>query len=288
MRSERPRGQLFSDPAAAAVWAGICALDEGIQHEVLVELRERLGDPDERDGPLARKVARGVGDLRRAAKELSRSPSVRAYRELKNERPDLNLSSDGSIRSWLGGDWNSALERAGLDRVPDSDADVAPLGPKLTRDELLEAARTCAAELGHPPGLHHYLNWARCPDVRCRPGRRATSQGPFDREFGGWPATLVAAGLIEEGDTRRAPGGRPRAYTDAQLFEFLAELRDRLGAFPTSNRLSSEREEIKRELEAAGQPPRDLPSYGVYFQRFGSWANVRAAFDRWEAEGRPQ
>lgn len=81
---------------------------------------------------------------------------------------------------------------------------------------------------------------------------------------------------------------RPRTYTDSQLFEFLVELRDRLGAFPTSNRLSSEREEINRELEAAGAPRRDLPSYGVYFQRFGSWANVRAAFDRWETQGRQQ
>lgn len=284
MHTTRPRGQLFSDPAAAAVWAGICALDEGAQHEVLAELRERLGDAEERDGPLARKVARGVGALRAAARELGRSPSVRAYRDLRNERPDLDLPPDSSVRNWLGGDWNAALERSKLERVPDSDAKVAPLGPKMTREELLDAVKTCAGELGHAPSLHDYLNWARNPEVKRRPGRRASSQGPFDREFGGWPATLVAADLVEHGDPTRGPtAGRARAYSDEKLFEFLAELRERLGRFPTSNRLASTREEILRELDAVALPRRELPSYGVYYQRFGSWSGVREAFDAWEA-----
>ncbi|HET7591161.1 MAG TPA: hypothetical protein VFK14_13385 [Solirubrobacterales bacterium] len=42
LKDERPRRGLFKDPAAVPVWAGITALDEATQHEVLKELRVRL------------------------------------------------------------------------------------------------------------------------------------------------------------------------------------------------------------------------------------------------------
>ncbi len=285
MPSERPRGELFSDPGAKVVWAGICALDEGTQHQVLAELRQRLGNPDERTGPLARKEARGIGCLRRAADALGRSPSQRAYRDLRNTRPDFELPPDGSVRNWLGGNWNAALERAKLDRVPDTDAETEPLGPRLTDEEILTAVRDCAAELGRVPSQPVYLAWARRPEVRRRPGSRPQSQSPFDRAFGSFPAALEAAGLKEPGVPH--VNGRPLrgyGYSSDELFSFLDEVVQRLGGFPVGKDFNRERDRILEERTNARTATHGLPSYNVYHRRFGGWPAARAAYEAWRRE----
>lgn len=281
MTASRPRGQLFSDPAAEVVWAGICALEEGAQHQVLAELRQRLGVPSDRTGEPNRKVARGVAALRQASEILGRSPSVRAYRRLRAERPELELPPDGSVRSWLGGDWNAALERAKLERVPDVDAAVAPLGPRFSAEELVAAVRQASEELGRIPSLQDYLSWARRPDVRRRPDRLPRSQVPFDRVFGGWRSALVAARLVgDKGAGAPTSRGRGYRYRDAELFAALDEVARHLnGRFPTTGEFAAEREAIIATEAAAGEPPRALPTYGVFVRRFGSWAKTRWAFD---------
>mgnify|MGYP000200350684 CR=1 FL=1 len=281
MHNERPRGQLFSDRSAEVVWAGICALDEGAQHEVLRELRRRLGDLSERTGDLNRKVARGVAALLQAAEILGRSPSVHAYRQLRAERPGLELPADGTVRRWLGGDWNGALEQAKLKRVPDVDAAVAPLGPRFTAEELIAAVRRASVELGRIPSLQDYLGWARRPDVRRRPDRLPRSQVPFDRLFGGWRKALVAAQLVgESGAGAPTSRGRGYRYDDAELFAALEEIGGRVaGGFPTTGEFAAERDAILAEEVAAGELPRALPTYGVFVRRFGSWPRTRWAFE---------
>jgi hypothetical protein len=62
--SLEPKTQ-FKDPAAAVVWAGICALEEGAQHDVLDALTERLLAPEERPTGEQVRTARGMESLRR-------------------------------------------------------------------------------------------------------------------------------------------------------------------------------------------------------------------------------
>lgn len=275
----------FEDPGARAVWAAICALDEALQHEVLLELRRRLADSDDRVGELNRKEARGVRGLRLAAVELGGSPSKRAYRRLRQEHPELDLPADSSVIDWLGGSWNAALERARLGRVPDVDAEVIPAQPRYSDEEIIAAVKECAAEIGHIPSWPQYLHWARRPDVRRRRGARPKSQGPFERVFGGWTETLTAAGLVEA----TAAGvptstGRAYRYSDQQLFAALEEISTALGGvFPSTPDLARERQRILEAHAATGSPPRCLPSHGVFVRRFGSWPATRWAFENHRA-----
>jgi hypothetical protein len=63
----KPRLKLFSDPSAEVIWAGICALDEASQHEVLAELRRRLARAELRDGPTDVRRADAIRGLRETA-----------------------------------------------------------------------------------------------------------------------------------------------------------------------------------------------------------------------------
>lgn len=281
MPPERPRAELFADPTAAVVWAAICALDEGAQHEVLRELRARLDDPTDRATKTARKIARGVAALRIAADELGRTPSVMAYRDLRRTRPELRLPADGTVRTWLGGDWNTALERAKLDRVPDVDATVAPEGSRFTREEVVAAINECAEDLGCVPGYGSYQSWAQSPQVRRRPGRRPRSLAPIFRCFGSWSDALIAAGHIPDGTDPRKWGGRSR-FTEDQLLDFLDVVRARIGAMPSMTRFVAEREKVMEELGASGSL-KVVPGYRPYVNRFGGWRAAQEACLKREA-----
>lgn len=220
--------------------------------------------------------------LRLAADELGRTPSLPAYRELRQTRPELRLLADGTVRSWLGGDWNSSLERAKLDRVPDVDATVAPEGPALTPEEVLDAIKACAEELGCVPGFDTYKRWARNPLVRRRPGRRPRSLCPIFRCFGSWTDALIAAGILQtDGSDPRRWVSRSR-YTKDHLLDFLGVVRDRVGAMPSMTQLVAEREKILQEAAAAGEL-RSPPGYRCYVTRFGGWNAAKEAFLEREA-----
>lgn len=103
--------QLFPDPAARVVWAGVCALDEASQHDVLRELGNRLAFPAERGAVNTRQVreARAIAALREAAEILGRSPSVNEYRHLRKTKHP-SWPPDGSIRDWLSGGWERSTQ----------------------------------------------------------------------------------------------------------------------------------------------------------------------------------
>lgn len=88
----------FEDPAAKAVWAAICTLPEGAQHQVAEYLVERLALVEQRGNAQEVRVARGVAALREAAQILGASPTVGQYRELRERHPERRWPPDGSIR----------------------------------------------------------------------------------------------------------------------------------------------------------------------------------------------
>lgn len=73
----------FADPAAEVVWAALCVLPAGAQHEVADQLAERLSLLEHEAPGHDRRRARAVAALREAARILKRSPSVTEYRELR-------------------------------------------------------------------------------------------------------------------------------------------------------------------------------------------------------------
>jgi hypothetical protein len=270
--------QQFAHPLGSAVWAAIMTLDAGVQREVLERLEVHLGeallDP-EKPG----RMQRAIRALRRAAELLGRSPSVKAYRRLRDETHDPELIPVSSITSALGvGGWNEALSLAALAPAAEQVrlAVVVSKSPlRYTEAECLAALRGCGEELGCVPSGTMYRRWVTRPDVRQRPGRRPLTATPFVRFFGSYMGALAAAGLTSE--TVQAYAGsdmRVRttayAYSDEEFAAALCEVRDLLGCVPRSNKYGRAREEIIAESFAAGAP-RTIPSYGAYLKRYGSW-----------------
>ena len=274
------RGEIFTSPAAKAVWAAILALPHGEQHLVLSELRARLACVEGVDSHETR-VRFAIACLRDAAGILGRSPSVADYRELRALRPERRWPADGSLRTWLGGSWNDCLRAARLDTVPDGDVLVAQLGPAFSEQEVCEALRQCAQDLGDIPTLAQYYGWARRPDVTRRPGRRPQSQPPFDRLFGGYYQALVAAGLVG-GDgavqAKRTTLQRLASYrvTEERIQKALQQVASRLGRSPRVREYMTARDEIMREAFERGAPVA-LPAHSTIQQRYPVWDDALVA-----------
>jgi hypothetical protein len=284
---EPPRGLRFTDPTADIVWAAIQTLDEAAKHEVLAHLRDHLAVPDARQTDRQVQVAKAVAALREAAEILAArgdSDGLTSYR-YEELRRELDRKGDwppeSSIRRYVAGTWNDALRRAQLDPVADGDAFRTQLGGRLTREECAAAVRQCAEETNNPlPGFWDYINWAKRPDVRRRPGRRPHSQTPFDRLFDGWASVLVAAGLAQEGANvgraNKVPGASTRSrtgygWTEEQLGDALRTIAARLGRSPKTTEYAREREDLLAEREEAGEPPIAFPSMAVIQNRYRSW-----------------
>ena len=274
-----PRGELFADPSARAVWAALCALDPASQHDVLAELQERLGAPALASSDV--RMRRAIAALREAAEMLGRSPSVGDYRRLQAERRELDWPPDGSLRKWLGGSWNDCLARAHLEAVEDGDVLVAQVGPGLEPQEVIDALMACHADLGYIPGIHAYFGWAKRPDVRALPGRRPRSQSPFDRCFGGYANALIAAGLVAGDGAFLMPATtrvRMGSYfiEDEQIHAALREVAGRLGRSPRTAEYDRERLAIIAESDGA-RAPRTLPSRTVMYSRYQTWDDALVA-----------
>src|ERR1700747_2577103 len=123
-----PRGELFADASARAVWAAITALPPALQHQILATLRDLLACLEGTTTGETR-VRHAVRCLCEAHDLLGHSPSVREYRELfASPGRERSGASDSHIRSWIGARWNDCLREARLARVPDGDILVASLG----------------------------------------------------------------------------------------------------------------------------------------------------------------
>lgn len=295
LKDERPRRGLFKDPAAVPVWAGVLALDEATQHDVLAELRVRLVAVDERQGDLNKRRAKAIAALRGAAARLGgKSPTITEYRRLLRENPGLDWPTDGLVRRAFGAgrvddSWNTALEQAHLDAVPEPMAAEPSLGPQLTDEELMAALRESAVDLGETPTSTAYMQWVRRPDVACRPGRRPRAIGSFQRAFGSWTDAVSAAGL-DPHQSRLRP-----QFSDEQLFRCFDEVRRRNdGQMPSRTVFSTIRREIIAEREAAAASsetgvdetpgPSSFPTDVTCLTRTGgSWVKFREAYKEWKA-----
>jgi HNH endonuclease len=212
----------MSREAEDAAIAFLLRLDPATQRELL----ERFGEVMEEE-PLSqsRRLRRVAAALYEAKRALGgTSPSVREYRRMREEHPEWGWPAPGSVTRWLGvRGWNDALVRMRLEPVLEGDVIEGGLGPTYSIDEVVQALRSCAADLGRAPTITDYLAWQRRPDVRERPGRRPASTWVFNRIFGGFPAARVAAGLVESGPAAHPTGLILRTHkyrlSDEQILE---------------------------------------------------------------------
>lgn len=116
-----------------------------------------------------------LGEIKKVAEELGKVPTVR---EIDREGEFSTATYYREFESW-----NSALETAGFD--PNHHYDVS-------RDELLDAIRDLASDLGRPPTRTEMVTYGRF------------SGTPFYREFDGWNDALNSAGFdLHQHDAER-------------------------------------------------------------------------------------
>lgn len=269
-----PLRELFADPSAGVVWSAIQTLSTAAQHEILAELQRLLGLTVRLDSHGTR-VARAISALREVAEIVGHAPTSSEYRQVRAERPELKLPADGTLQGWLGGSWNDALKQARLDAVAGGDVLVREYGPTIEGEEILQALRDCAADLETIPTISQYLSWSRRPDVKARPGRRPSSQPPFDRGFGGFLPALKASGVINGETLTRMPRStqvRLGSYFvgEEAACEALRWVTERIGRSPRVREYILEREKLIAESAEAGDP-KSLPSPSTIQLRYGTW-----------------
>jgi hypothetical protein len=275
------RRHRFGNVELDFIWAGIETLDPGLQHALLRELATLHAQSALSPRSDADKVRAAVVALREVAEILGHSPTIREYRKCQAALPELGLPPDGSIRRWLGGSWNDCLTRALLDAVTDGDSALRPVGlnQRFEDSEVLSALRECAEELGYPPSLGEYLQWARRPDVRARPGRRPLTYTVFER-LGGFPDACVAAGLVPAGGARVASNGRVLPilwrYPTEELTDALVMVSALIDGSPSQREYREQRRLTIRSARERGEHM-TLPTSEVIVNRYGTWNKALVA-----------
>lgn len=268
-----PRMKRFYHPEAELLMRAIEQVDVAIQEDILDLLADSLAIRPWAASENARE-RKAVGSLREAARHLGRSPSVKEYRELRAERPDLQLVADGTLRSWLGnGSWNDCLERAHLDAVSDGDFTSMFLGHRFTDEELETTAREVFADLGHVPTRTAYIRWARRAAVQAR-GRRPKALYAFDR-LGGIGAVMQRVGLVDDPAQVTVTRYAGFSYSKAYCRGTIRKVAERLGHMPSAPEYRRVRAMMIDEARRAGERIA-LPSYSVLGKKYGNWAAARA------------
>ena len=286
--STRPHWQRFDRKEVEVCWAAIETLDIADKLTLLRELATEVAAAGAKRGNEYEKVVAAVMSLRTADEVLGRPPTQYDYRRLRAELPELNLVPDGTLRRWLGGDWNQCLTRALLDTVSEGDFVTLCEGDQFSEEELVEAIRMYMAEHeGRIPTFSQLMIWTHMPSVRAQPGRRPLSNAPF-RRLGGYPAVLERNGIVSKDARRFDLRGRmlPLAwrFTDEELRAAVNDIAREPGDPPREADYRDARE-AQRIRVAAGNASAEtiLPAVSTLKKRFGpTWADVL------EAAGQPR
>ncbi len=289
----RPRRRRFPHPEAEVVWAGAMTLDVADQHRLLRKLAVKLSAfPAEEATTAGKRVRLAVAALWTAYDLLGASPSVRAYKELLTQFPDLDLPKEATIRRWLGGGWDHCVKRALLPTPSNGDFVTKTLDADFDEAEILKLILVCGDDLGRSPTLDDFQAWVLRPDVEVRFPRRPLSYGPLGR-FGGWAELLerAIALALEEGRSTPLLEALPRTTNFerdemiAGLREVAARIAERAGESPTG-RLSGtllwpedykKERAVLHELWLSQGVRRVLASSGTISRAFGNWNNALVA-----------
>ena len=261
------------DEAEEAVVAFMHALDPATLREVLRRFEEAFQVEIDSKSSRDRRIALA---LHQASRILGKSPSVREFKALRLAHLDNGWPEPRTIMRWLGvRSWNGVLVRMGLEPLLDGDTIERGIAPIYTIDEVIQALRDCASDLGHPPFETEYFAWQRRPEVKVRPGRRPAANWVFQRIFGGFGPARVAAGLAEDDETAAHPTDvilRTANYrvTNEQIVDDIRYVATRTKGHLTATAYDRERRRVYEETLAVGHP-RALASVGTIQRHYFRW-----------------
>jgi hypothetical protein len=261
--------------AEDAALAFILQLDPATQREVLERFEEVLQlEPDS----VARRLRRVAAALHGAKRLLGRSPSVRDYKTLRRSHPERGWPDPRSITRWLGvRSWNDALVRMRLEPLLEGDVVEGSIGQTYSIDEVIQAVRDCANDLGRPRPSPTTSPGSTAPTYKT--GRVVGPLGPgCSTESSVDSASEVAAGLVEGEPTAAHPSDlilRTANYRigDTQILEDLRFAATRIAGPVTATAYDRERRLIYQETRAKGSP-RALAGVGTIYRHFRTWGNA--------------
>ena len=225
------------------------------------------------------------------ADELGVIPSLGIYIAWAR-RPDVlsrpgrrPMSQAAFDRLWPGGGWSGCLRAAGLigdgpDGLPAVDGLARPSAYRFTPAQVEAALQACAKDVGGSPRSTQYIAW-RQSRLAADPSRPLPSYNVISRLTGGsWDDALEACGLPRLGGRRTGSAGRilrrsrkPR-FDDPTLLSLLREAYEAKGEPFTSTAYKQWRSE-QQVRDRAERRLRALPSYDVFWKRFGDWETAR-------------
>lgn len=139
---------------------------------------------------------------------------------------------------------------------------------KYTDDDIVNAIKMAAEELGPKFGAIKYRNWRNSKPKRVRD--KIPSEALFQRRKG-WRKYREMAGL--ETPHMKIERFGVKTYTDEDIFRTLDNLVTEKGRW------------VKiQEVEAMTKDKPKIPKVGIMRIRFGSWENVRKAYLEWLSE----
>lgn len=218
--------------------------------------------------------------LQLAAAALETVPTFEQY-TLWVRRPDVVAKHGLLPRSYMTfartfGSWPKACTAAGL-RASDvliTKTGIVRYAGVYTREQIIDALRVVAAELGRTPAVEEYK--AICERTRSETEEGESERTPMPsveaikRCFDGkWAAACVAAGLADPGAGKSAP------YADDEL---LAWMRRAIENDVASSAAVYDRWRavLLEEAVKAGETLR-IPAAQSIKKRFGGWRRARAA-----------
>jgi hypothetical protein len=139
---------------------------------------------------------------------------------------------------------------------------------KYTDDDIVNAIKMAAEELGPKFGVAKYANWRKSKPKSVRD--KIPSQALFERRKG-WRKYREMAGL--ETPNMKIKGMGARIYSDEDIFRTINDLVKEKGRW------------VKiEEAEAMTKDKPKIPKVGIMRIRFGYWENVRKAYFEWLSE----
>ncbi len=244
-------------------------------------------------------TARHIASLRKIAAQVGRTDlSVDAYRDAYRK---LTAAGDQDVIELnklirFFGRWSKAKEALDLSTTNTPlkiearfRARIAGRPRQFREEELRQALRDCAREIGRPPLSEEYRKW-RQKEIELAKARGEDAWLPgysaYYRRFRSWEKALIHYGF-DRGEVyarlerRQAEVGKVDRYTDETLEKTLRRAVAALGHVPMADEFDKWRKKVIKESRARSIV---IPSSSPYRSRFGSWRNALLRFGYSEDE----
>ncbi|HRV60604.1 MAG TPA: hypothetical protein P5138_08230, partial [Solirubrobacterales bacterium] len=208
--------------------------------------------------------------------ESGKIPAKVAYERWRKEQDDPGLCpANRMIRHFS--TWNRALNDLGIKPMPDPPAlRVLSRGQQISDEEVLQALRDCAADLGSDNfTIAQYEKWAKAellkPENRGR--KIPISKSIATRRWGTVRQAKIAAGLDPN-----SPYHSTGHFTDEELLDQLIGAREQIEGRLSTAKYAVWRKAKLEEARRRGEVIR-VPCAFTFHSHFGGWLNAVAKIE---------